>query len=174
VSSPSTKPYLLRAIYEWCVDGGYTPYLSVQVDGATRVPLEFVKEGVIVLNIGPNATRNLTMSNQRIEFHTRFNGVSREVSVPVAAITGIFARENGEGLAFEVERRVEGEAQDARRLNEPAEDPGTQSAPVPATPLAGLPTGLPMPVTESVSDTNGAEPPPGGPPRGRPSLRVIK
>ncbi|MDE3010702.1 MAG: ClpXP protease specificity-enhancing factor [Pseudomonadota bacterium] len=164
MSSPSTKPYLLRAIYEWCVDSGYTPYLSVQVDGATRVPLEFVKEGLIVLNIGPNATRNLTMSNQQVDFHTRFNGVSREVSVPVGAITGIFARENGEGLAFEVERPAEGDAQDARRILDAAEE---------ARPAAPAAAG---PAAQADADEGGgpSDPPPGSPPRGRPSLRVIK
>jgi stringent starvation protein B len=176
VSSPSTKPYLLRAIYEWCVDGGFTPYLSVQVDGATRVPLEFVKDGLIVLNVGPNATRNLTMSNQRIEFHTRFNGVSREVSVPVGAITGIFARENGEGLAFEVERRADGEAQDSRRLTDAAEDASTPIDGAVATLPNADPNSTSDKVTPLTPDSSGNPdgPPPGTPPRGRPSLRVIK
>lgn len=165
MSQSSTKPYLLRAIYEWCVDSGYTPYISVQVDGATRVPLEYVRDGLIVLNIGPSATRNLTMSNERVEFFTRFNGVSREVSVPVGSITGIFARENGEGLAFQAEARVEGEAQDSVSV---PDAPETAEATQPAADSAASEGGEPAP------SAGAAGTPPTTPPRGRPSLRVIK
>lgn len=111
---PSTKPYLIRAIYEWCAEAGLTPYLSVKVDQNTRVPLEYVKNGEIVLNISMSATRNLTISNDLVQFSARFNGVSREVSVPVYAITGIFSRENGQGLFFQPEEApapAEGETQ---------------------------------------------------------------
>lgn len=97
----STTPYLLRAIWEWCVDNGYTPYVAVKVDSATRVPMEYVRNGEIVLNISPDATRNLKIGNDLIQFSARFNGVSREVSVPIAAVAGIFAKENGQGLAFQ-------------------------------------------------------------------------
>ena len=99
----STKPYFIRAIYEWCSDCGYTPYLSVRVDDRTRVPMEYVKNGEIVLNVSLNATRNLTVNNELIQFSARFNGVSREVSVPVDRVQGIFARENGQGAFFTVE-----------------------------------------------------------------------
>ena len=99
----STKPYFIRAIYEWCSDCGYTPYLSVRVDDRTRVPMEYVKNGEIVLNISLNATRNLTINNELIQFSARFNGVSREVSIPVDRVQGIFARENGQGAFFTVE-----------------------------------------------------------------------
>ena len=99
----STKPYFIRAIYEWCSDCGYTPYLSVRVDDRTRVPMEYVKNGEIVLNVSLNATRNLTINNELIQFSARFNGVSREVSVPVDRVQGIFARENGQGAFFTVE-----------------------------------------------------------------------
>src|SRR6059058_4007404 len=99
----STKPYLLRAIYEWCSDCGFTPYLSVRVDDRTRIPMEYVKNGEIVLNVSLNATRNLTINNELIQFSARFNGVSREVSVPVDRVQGIFARENGQGAFFTVE-----------------------------------------------------------------------
>jgi stringent starvation protein B len=99
----STKPYLIRAIYEWCSDCGFTPYLSVRVDDRTRVPVEYVKNGEIVLNVSLNATRNLTINNELIQFSARFNGVSREVSIPVDRIQGIFARENGQGAFFTVE-----------------------------------------------------------------------
>ena len=96
----STTPYLIRAIWEWCGDNGLTPYVAVKVDGSTRVPLEFVRNGEIVLNISPDATRNLKIGNDLIQFSARFNGVSREVSVPIAAVAGIFAKENGQGMAF--------------------------------------------------------------------------
>jgi stringent starvation protein B len=99
----STKPYFIRAIYEWCSDCGFTPYLSVRVDDRTRVPMEYVKNGEIVLNVSVNATRNLTINNELIQFSARFNGVSREVSIPVDRVQGIFARENGQGAFFTVE-----------------------------------------------------------------------
>ncbi len=103
----STKPYLIRAIYEWCADCGYTPYLSVRVDENTRVPMEYVKEGEIVLNVGHGASRNLTISNDIIQFSARFNGVSREIAVPTYAVQGIFARETGKGAFFETEETPE-------------------------------------------------------------------
>ena len=99
----STKPYFIRAIYEWCSDCGYTPYLSVRVDEKTRIPMEYVKNGEIVLNVSLNATRNLTINNELVQFSARFNGVSREVSIPVERVQGIFARENGQGAFFTVE-----------------------------------------------------------------------
>ncbi len=99
----STKPYFIRAIYEWCSDCGYTPYLSVRVDEKTRIPMEHVRNGEIVLNVSLNATRNLTINNELIQFSARFNGVSREVSIPVDRVQGIFARENGQGAFFTVE-----------------------------------------------------------------------
>ena len=99
---PSTKPYLMRAIYDWCVDSGYTPYLSVTVDSVTRVPMEYVKDGQIVLNVGPIAVERFKMGNELIEFSARFNGTGREISIPIGAVTAIYARENGQGLSFEV------------------------------------------------------------------------
>ncbi len=102
MSEPSTKPYLMRAIYDWCVDSGYTPYLTVTVDAQTRVPMEYVKDGQIVLNIGPIAVERFKMGNELIEFSARFNGAGREISIPVGAVSAIYARENGQGLSFEV------------------------------------------------------------------------
>ena len=96
----STKPYLIRAIFEWCVDSGYTPYLSVKVDAETKVPYEYVKNGEIVLNISPDATHRLTIGDDVVQFSARFNGVSRECSIPLPAVTGISARENNQGLFF--------------------------------------------------------------------------
>ncbi len=101
----STKPYLLRAIYEWCVDNGYTPYVSVVVDAQTRVPREYVRDGEIVLNIGPLATSKLHMGNDLIECSARFSGAARELSIPVSSVAAIYAKENGQGMSFEVERK---------------------------------------------------------------------
>ncbi len=109
MSETSTKPYLLRAIYEWCTDNGYTPYLAAMVDANTRVPREFVKNGEIVLNISFSATSGLKMENDSIYFNARFGGVSREILVPVANVVAIYARENGQGMAFEVSRLPVGE-----------------------------------------------------------------
>ena len=100
--SLSTTPYLIRAIYEWCCDSGQSPYIAVKVDAQTRVPLEYVKDGEIVLNVSPDATRNLKIDNDLIRFSARFNGVSQEIAVPVVAVKGIFARESGQGLAFQL------------------------------------------------------------------------
>jgi stringent starvation protein B len=99
----STKPYLIRAIHEWCSDSGLTPYLTVKVDAGTRVPTEHVKNGEIVLNVSHDATHRLTIGNELIQFTARFNGVSRECSVPVEAVTGVFAKETGQGLLFPAE-----------------------------------------------------------------------
>jgi stringent starvation protein B len=93
----STKPYLIRALHEWCSDSGFTPYISVKVDAQTRVPPEYVKDGEIVLNIGYDATHRLTIGNDAIQFSARFNGASRECSIPIGAVLGIFAREMARG-----------------------------------------------------------------------------
>lgn len=98
----STKPYLIRAIFEWCVDQGFVPYLTVSVDANTRVPRGHVKEGQITLNIGPDATNQLLMGNEEITFQARFNGSAFPVVVPINAVAAIFARENGQGMAFAV------------------------------------------------------------------------
>ena len=103
----STKPYLIRAIHEWCSDSNFTPYLSVRVDANTRVPMEYVKNGEIVLNVSYDATHRLTIGNDVVQFSARFNGVSRECSVPIESVLGIFARENGQGLFFEVEKAAQ-------------------------------------------------------------------
>jgi stringent starvation protein B len=132
----STKPYFIRAIYEWCSDSGLTPYLSVKVDDNTRVPIEYVKNGEIVLNVSQSATRNLTMSNELIQFSARFNGVSREISVPIYAVQGVFARENGQGAFFTADAPPEGFAADAAATSagatpaaEPAEPPPDKPKP---------------------------------------------
>jgi len=100
----STKPYLLRAVYEWCVDNGYTPYISVVVDPQTRVPMEYVQDGEIVVNIGPVAASRLQMGNEIIECTVRFSGAAKELVIPVAAVAAIYARENGQGMSFEIDK----------------------------------------------------------------------
>jgi len=97
----STKPYLLRAVYEWCVDNGYTPHISVVVDSGTRVPMEYVRNDEIVLNIGPVAAGRLQMGNELIECTARFSGVAQDLVIPVAAVAAIYAGENGHGMSFE-------------------------------------------------------------------------
>lgn len=101
MSELSTKPYFLRAIYEWCTDSGYTPYLAVKVDTRSRVPMEFVRNGEIVLNISFGATSNLKMESDFVSFSARFGGVSRQISVAVESVMAIYAHENGQGMAFE-------------------------------------------------------------------------
>ena len=102
----STKPYLMRAIYEWCVDNGYTPYVSVMVDANTRVPMEYVRDGEIVLNVGPLATNRLHIGNDMVECTARFSGVARELLIPVCTVSAIYARENGAGMAFDLEEEA--------------------------------------------------------------------
>jgi stringent starvation protein B len=97
-----TKPYLIRALFEWCADNGYTPHISVRVDSRTQVPAEFVKDGAITLNIAPGAVHKLQMGNDLIEFSARFAGVARQISVPVANVHSIYARESGHGMTFEI------------------------------------------------------------------------
>lgn len=92
---------MLRAIYEWCTDSGYTPYLAVKVDAGTTVPMEFVKKGEIVLNISFGATSGLKMDNDSVRFNARFGGISREIYVPVDNVLAIYANENGQGMAFD-------------------------------------------------------------------------
>jgi stringent starvation protein B len=98
----STRPYLIRALYEWCTDNGLTPYVAVAVDNTVQVPQEFVKDGEIVLNVSFDATTALSLGNEFIEFRARFGGVAREIIVPVDRVTGIYARENGQGMAFPI------------------------------------------------------------------------
>jgi stringent starvation protein B len=95
------QPYFLRALYEWCVDSGNTPHIAVRVDGRCKVPAAFVKDGQIVLNIGPNAVRGLHIDNEWVTFSARFSGTAQDVNVPIDAVQAIYARETGEGMAFQ-------------------------------------------------------------------------
>src|SRR5512134_270205 len=101
-SGTSTRPYLIRALHDWCTDNGFTPYLAVFVDASVQVPVEYVKNNEIVLNVGFEATSALKLGNDYIEFRARFGGVSREIVVPVDHVIAIYARENGQGMAFPV------------------------------------------------------------------------
>jgi stringent starvation protein B len=133
MTDPSTKPYLVRAIYEWCSDSGFTPYISVKVDTSTRVPLEYVKNGEIVLNISQDATRNITLGREVVQFSARFNGVSREISVPITAIAAIFAKENGQGLFFPTDQVSTGSGQ-ATEAPVSSATPVTDGEPAPSNP----------------------------------------
>lgn len=133
----STKPYLVRAIYEWCVDLGFTPYLAVQVDAGTRVPREYVKDGQIVLNVSSDATAQLRMGNDDITFQARFNGASFPVVIPIAAVAAIYARENGQGMAFDttvesqpdVSAAVPGESDQPASIAESSDEQGQPPPP---------------------------------------------
>ncbi len=99
---PSTRPYLIRALYEWCSENGFTPYVAVKVDGSVQVPREYVQGGEIVLNVSMDATSALKLGNDFIEFKARFGGKSRDIMVPISRVMAIYARENGQGMAFPV------------------------------------------------------------------------
>ncbi len=103
----STKPYMLRAMHEWCVDNSLTPYLVVAVNSKTRVPMAYVKDGEIVLNINYGATKDLHIDNTSVVFSARFGGVPQNIYIPMNAVRGIYARENGQGMMFELEDDAE-------------------------------------------------------------------
>jgi len=125
----STKPYFMRAIYEWCTDNGYTPYMAVKVQGGARVPMEFVRNGEIVLNISFGATSGLKMDNEAVTFKARFGGVSREIYVPVANVMAIYASENGQGMAFELDLTELEETQETVLSAEEKEIPENEAPP---------------------------------------------
>jgi stringent starvation protein B len=159
----STRPYLLRALHEWCTDNGFTPYLAVYVDNSVQVPMEHVKNNEIVLNVGFEATSGLKLGNELVEFRARFGGVSRDIVVPVDHVVAIYARENGQGMAFPMPTSA-------------SAAPGAASA-VPAAPAAGpAPKGLRLAtVDKGVEVATADEPPdPNQPGGGRPSLKRIK
>ena len=171
MSESSTKPYFLRAIYEWCTDNGYTPYVAVRVDARTRVPMEFVRNGEIVLNISFSATSGLKMDNDFVNFSARFGGVSRQISVPVANVMAIYANENGQGMAFEVQTPDDGDVADAPELVSEA------ASPAEAAPEAPLLTSVPSaPAGQSVAAPGqGPDDSPDAPKKvGRPVLTRIK
>ncbi|WP_165720867.1 ClpXP protease specificity-enhancing factor [Bordetella trematum] len=128
----STKPYLIRALHEWCTDNGYTPYLTVQVDEHTLVPMGHVRDGQITLNVGTLATNKLLLGNEFIEFQARFGGVTENVLVPVGAVSAIYARETGAGMGFEVqpyEPPVHDDDQAAATAAAPVDSPESDTLP---------------------------------------------
>jgi stringent starvation protein B len=136
MSEIATKPYLLRALYEWCVDNGYTPHVGVKVDSKTQVPSEYVKNGEITLNVAPSAVHKLQMGNELIEFSARFAGVARQISVPVANVYAIYARETGHGMTFDVDAAGKPATQAVAEAepSAPHEVPASLPAPANSTP----------------------------------------
>jgi stringent starvation protein B len=176
-ATPATKPYFLRALYEWCTDNGFTPYIAVVVDATTRVPNEYVKDGQIVLNVSFDATSNLKISNDTVSFAARFGGVARDINVPIERVAAIYARENGQGMAFEVTETGTGAVPALTPAPVPAQQKKNAGA-VPA--LAVAPVAVP--VTDSSKALAGAsaadaiplapaEPPKKG---GKPKFTVVK
>lgn len=157
----STRPYLIRALYEWCADNGLTPFIAVAVDTSVNVPTEYVRDGEIVLNISMDATSGLLIGNDAIEFKGRFGGVARDLYVPIRRVLAIYARENGQGMAFPLEVEAV----------EPALTPveSDESATSPAS--AGRPT-MVREVTSSDSGNGSTPRPPSS--NGRPTLTRIK
>jgi len=158
---PSTRPYLVRALYEWCTDNGFTPYVAVAVDDTVQVPREFVKNGEIVLNVSFDATQNLEMGNEFIRFKARFGGVARDIVVPLGRVVAIYARENGQGMAF------------PHPSTEPAA-PSQARTPSAAAAPESAPTGSSLVAVESTDAHTPTEPPPRPPQGTRPSLKRIK
>ena len=166
----STRPYLLRALHDWCTDNGFTPYIAVYVDASVQVPTEYVKDHEIVLNVGFEATSGLKLGNEFIEFKARFGGVAREIVVPVDHVVAIYARENGQGMAFPVPTADGAPAK-------PSAAPGPRGETRAPTPLRGLRLASAEPAAgaEPTAPPSGDEPPdPAGPGGARPSLKRIK
>ncbi len=126
---PSTRPYLIRALYEWCTDNGFTPYVAVKVDPTVQVPREYVQGGEIVLNVSYDATSSLKLGNEFIEFKARFGGQPRDIMVPVGRVMAIYARENGQGMAFPVQDDAQPASERSDGAASPDEDPPTTPAP---------------------------------------------
>jgi stringent starvation protein B len=165
----STRPYLIRALHDWCTDNGFTPYIAVFVDRAVQVPMEYVKNNEIVLNVGFEATSGLKLGNEFIEFKARFGGSAREIVVPVDHVVAIYARENGQGMAFPVPSEA-GTAAPA--------GPAAAPAPKPAAGAPGLRLARsePPPAAPTTPSTEGGGPEdePPQPPAGRPTLKRVK
>ncbi|MEO6407754.1 MAG: ClpXP protease specificity-enhancing factor [Burkholderiaceae bacterium] len=170
-SGTPTRPYLIRALHDWCTDNGFTPYVAVFVDATVQVPMEYVKNNEIVLNVGFEATSALKLGNEAIEFKARFGGSSREICVPVDHVIAIYARENGQGMAFPM-------PSDSTTTG-PAST-GAAAATIATLPrgprLASSDSGLGASVPSHVDSSANVSPPPGtDPPSGpRPSLKRIK
>ena len=164
---PSTRPYLIRALHEWCADNGFSPYIAVQVDASVRVPMEFVKNGEIVLNVSMEATSSLKLGNEFLEFKARFGGVAREIVVPVSHVIAIYARENGQGMAFPAPP-ISGPGVDAAVVPDSSPDADVSLDAPARGPLRSVPS-------EGVTAGDLPDPPAGpGRPGGRPQLKRVK
>lgn len=165
----STRPYLIRALHDWCTDNGFTPYLAVYVDASVQVPVEYVKNNEIVLNVGFEATTSLKLGNEMIEFKARFGGVSRDIAVPVDHVIAIYARENGQGMAFPVPAEPAAVARPATPSAPAVQERATQPAGLRLA--TGEAAALPeAPDAKPGDDVEPPEPPTGG----RPALKRIK
>ena len=161
----STRPYLLRALHDWCTDNGFTPYVAVFVDARVQVPMEYVKNNEIVLNVGFEATSGLKLGNEFIEFNARFGGSAREIVVPIDHVVAIYARENGQGMAFPMPTDGSGAPQAPEAQRAPSRGLRLASTEPEARPEAANPA----------APASGEEPPdPAGPPGSRPTLKRIK
>jgi stringent starvation protein B len=167
LESTSTRPYLIRALYEWCTDNGFTPYVAVLVDDSVQVPREYVKNGEIVLNISFDATSSLKLGNDFIEFKARFAGTAREIMVPVNRVIAIYARENGQGMAFPVPVAGGTEVETSK----PSPLTSVPAAPhEPESKVVQLVTPEGSPAQTSAPDTEPPKPPSGP----RPALKRVK
>lgn len=170
-STSSTRPYLIRALHEWCTDNGYSPYIAVQVDGSVQVPSEFVQNGEIVLNVSFDATSSLRLGNDCIEFKARFGGVARDIVVPISHVVAIYARENGQGMAFPAPTATAITGHTQQSDAEPSDDTAPAAPDSSRAPLRAVPS-------DEGAGTAGEspEPPTDGPPRpgGRPKLKRVK
>ncbi len=167
----STRPYLIRALHEWCTDNGFTPYVAVFVGPGVRVPEEYVKNNEIVLNIGFEATTGLVLGNEFVEFKARFGGVAREICVPVDHVIAIYARENGQGMAFPVPTPSTASAAGASPAVAPAEASGDRGLRLATTSTSEEGAGSHH---DGEAEELSPEPPPDGPSPNRPSLKRIK
>lgn len=160
---PSTRPYLIRAMHEWCTDHGFSPYMAVHVDHSVQVPQEFVNNGEIVLNVSVDATSGLKLGNEWIEFKARFGGVAREILVPVSHVVAVYARENGQGMAFPAPATQAGD-----RLPESSAAAGVQRPALQAVPSDAHGAGL------SPCGADDGDGPPVQPKGPRPTLKRVK
>jgi len=172
----STRPYLIRALHDWCTDNGFTPYLAVHVSAGMQVPMEYVKNNEIVLNVGFEATSALSLGNDFVSFKARFGGKSRDISVPVDHVVAIYARENGQGMAFPMPSGTAKPADETAAASEPARI-GLRLATSPqAEPVE--PAELAEPPAQAVAEQPEDEPPPPAAPVStagrRPALKRIK
>jgi stringent starvation protein B len=164
----STRPYLIRALHDWCTDNGFTPYIAVSVGAGVHVPMEYVKNNEIVLNVGFEATSSLSLGNEAIEFKARFGGVSREICVPIDHVVAIYARENGQGMAFPAPTEAGRAASPPPAAVEPPKA-GLRLAP---SAVSDDEQATPAPAPDRSADEEPPEPPPAS--TGRPSLKRIK